>query len=187
MATDDEDLDLDELDEELTDQLDDEDLGQRERHTLSQIRAALRRTKGKLERAFEDGKAAGRDEEQREQAWRAARIPDSARVLFDGTDPRDAQALQARVEELQRSGLRWGDDTAAAAARVEDEQRAATLSRMSSLAAGGSVVDAEEDKAAKIKARIDRHQPVSDEELAWFLEHVEGAADAITAAQRRGF
>jgi hypothetical protein len=58
---------------------------------------------------------------------------------------------------------------------------------MSSLAAGGSVVDAEEDKAAKIKARIDRHQPVSDEELAWFLEHVEGAADAITAAQRRGF
>jgi hypothetical protein len=59
-----EDLDLD----ELTDQLEAEDLESRERHTLTEIRAALRRTKGKLERAFEDGKAAGRDEEQREHA-----------------------------------------------------------------------------------------------------------------------
>jgi len=166
--------------------IDDEDQDPRERHTLSEIRAALRRTKGKLERAFEDGKAAGRDEEQREQAWQAAKIPDSARVLFDGTDPRDQQALQARVEELQRSGLRWGDDTAAAA-RVEDEQRAATLARMSSLAAGGSVANVEDDKAGKIKARIDSHQPVSDEEMAWFVDHVNGAADAIGAAQRRGY
>jgi hypothetical protein len=43
MATDDvEDLDLDELDAELTDQLEDEDQEPRERHTLSEIRAALR-------------------------------------------------------------------------------------------------------------------------------------------------
>jgi hypothetical protein len=58
---------------------------------------------------------------------------------------------------------------------------------MSSLAAGGSVANVEDDKAGKIKARIDSHQPVSDEEMAWFVDHVNGAADAIGAAQRRGY
>ena len=182
-----EDLDLDELEAELTDQLDDDDLEQRERHTLSEIRAALRRTKGKLERAFEDGKAAGRDEEQRDQAWRATGIPERVRTLMGDVDPRDAQALHARVEELQRDGLRWGDDTAATAAQLQDDARQATLERMSSLAAGGSVANVEDDKAAKIKGRIDAHQPVSDEEMAWFVDHVNGAADALGSAQRRGY
>jgi hypothetical protein len=190
MATEDvEDLDLDELDAELTDQLEDEDQDQdpRERHTLSEIRAALRRTKGKLEQAFEDGKAAGRDEEQRDQAWRATGIPERVRTLMGDVDPRDSDALAAKVQELQRDGLRWGDDTAATAVRVEDEQRAATLERMSSLAAGGSVVNVEDGKAQQIKARIDSGQEVPPEELGWFLEHVNGAADAIGSAQRRGY
>jgi hypothetical protein len=111
-----ENLDLDELDAELTDQLDGDDLEQRERHTLSEIRAALRQTKGKLERAFEDGKAAGRDEEQRDQAWKASGIPSAVRTLMGDVDPRARDALAAKVQELQRDGLRWGDDTAATAA-----------------------------------------------------------------------
>jgi hypothetical protein len=49
MAKHDEDLDLAELDDELTDQLDDEDLEPGERHTLSEIRAALRPPRGRLQ------------------------------------------------------------------------------------------------------------------------------------------
>jgi hypothetical protein len=188
MATEDvEDLDLDELDAELTDQLEDEDQDPRERHTLSEIRAALRRTKGKLERAFEDGKAAGRDEEQRDQAWKQAGIPERVRTLMGDVDPRDPDALGAKVQELQRDGLGWGDEAAAITALVEEDARRATLDRMSSLAAGGSVANVEDNKAAKIKARIDSHQPVSDEEMAWFVDHVNGAAEAVTAARQRGF
>jgi hypothetical protein len=182
-----EDLDLDELDDELTGQLDGEDLEPRERHTLSEIRAALRRTKGKLERAFEDGKAAGRDEEQREQAWNASGLPPAVRALMADVDPRDTDALTRKAEQLRAGGLRWGDEAADIAARVEEDARAATLTRMSSLAAGGSVVDAEDDKLTKIKARIDTHQGVSDDELAWFLERVGGAAEQITDAKLKGF
>jgi hypothetical protein len=58
---------------------------------------------------------------------------------------------------------------------------------MSSLAAGGSVANVEDNKAARIKGHIDAHQPVSDEEMAWFVDHVNGAADALGSAQRRGY
>jgi hypothetical protein len=91
-----EDLDL----EELTDQLDDEDLEPRQRHTLAEVRAALRRIKGKLERA------AGRDEEQREQAWTAAGIPARIRSLMGEVDPRDSDALAARWPSCRATASR---------------------------------------------------------------------------------
>jgi hypothetical protein len=190
MAINEEELDLDELDEELSDQLDDEDLEPRERHTLSEIRAALRRTKGKLERAFQDGKAAGRDEEQREQAWRSANIPDAARALFHGIDPRDADALRARTEELQRSGLRWGDSPDLTAAAAEEQARMATLNRMSSAIAGGTPLgdgSGDLDRAKRIKARIDQGQGVSPEDEEWFSSYVAGAVQSHTAGRGRGY
>jgi hypothetical protein len=193
VATDDvEDLDLDELDDELTGQLDDEDLDPRERHTLAEIRAALRRTKGKLERAFDDGKTAGRDEAQREQAWEAAGIPARVRDLMGDVDPRDRDALAAKVAELQADGLSWGgspDPTAQRAAEHAAERtRSATLGRMATAAAAGQqVTDPEGDKAAAIKRRIDAGQPVSDDEAAWFTSYVTQVAAAMGAAQGKGF
>jgi hypothetical protein len=141
----------------------------------------------RLRARIKDGKAAGRDEEQRDQAWQATSIPARVRALMGDVDERDPDALAAKVAELQADGLRWGDEAAAITAKVEQEARSATLDRMSSLAAGGSVPNAEDDKANRIKARIDSGQEVPDADLSWFWQHVGGAHEAITTAKRIGW
>ena len=173
------------MEQDDLDPLDDED---EERTTLvRRLRAQLQEQGRQLKRALEDGKQIGRDERDRELAWERSGIPSRIQTLMGEVDPRDPDALAAKAAELQADGIRWGDEAAAITARVEEQARSATLDRMSSLAAGGSVVDVESHKAAKIKARIDSHQGVSEADLAWFIEHVEGAADAITAAKGRGY
>ena len=176
------------MNEDDLDPLDDPEDEDEARTTLvRRLRAQIKDQRRQLNNALEDGKAIGRDERDRELAWEQTGIPARVRALMGDVDPRDPDALAAKVAELQDDGLRWGDEAAAITARIEQEARGATLDRMSSLAAGGSVVDPTEDKAAKIKARIDNHQGVSEADLAWFIEHVEGAADAIGAAKRRGW
>ena len=175
MATDEDDLEpLDDLDEDEPSSL------------VQRLRSKIKDLRRQLSCAFEDGKASGRVEVQRDHAWKTTGIPERVRALIGDVDPRAPDALAAKVGELQADGLRWGDEAAAITATVEQEARSATLDRMSSLAAGGSVVDVEDDKAAKLKARIDSGQDVTDAELAWFLEHVEGAADATRRPSGEG-
>jgi len=175
------------MNEHDLDPLDDLEDDDEPRALVRHLRAKIKDQRRQLANAFEDGKTAGRDEEQRDQAWKTTGIPASVRALMGDVDPRDPDALAAKAAELQADGLRWGDEAAAVTARVEEEARMGALDRMSGLAAGGSIPDVEGAKADRIKAAIDRHQEVPQEELAWFLEHVEGATDAITAAKRRGW
>jgi outer membrane scaffolding protein for murein synthesis (MipA/OmpV family) len=105
-------------------------------------------------------------------------------------DPRDTEALAAKVEELQADGLSWGGSPDLAAQSAEDAARMTTLSRMSDAAAGGLAPNShtgDVDKASRIKARIDAGQEVGADEQAWFLSYTSGAVQQHTAARSKGY
>jgi hypothetical protein len=81
------------MNEHDLDPLDDLEDDDEPRALVRHLRAKIKDQRRQLANAFEDGKTAGRDEEQRDQAWKTTGIPASVRALMGDVDPRDPDAL----------------------------------------------------------------------------------------------
>jgi hypothetical protein len=175
------DHDLDDLDEDDQEPAEGNGLVRR-------LRAQIKDQGRQLKKALEDGKQIGRDERDRELAWERSGIPARVRTLMSDVDPRDADALRAKVAELQADGLSWNGSPDLAAQRAAEQAGSATLGRMAIAAASGQHhTDPDGDKAAAIKRRIDAGQPVDQGEAEWFMNHVAQAVAALGAAQGKGY
>jgi hypothetical protein len=155
---------------------------------VRRLRAQIKDQGRQLKKALEDGKQIGRDERDRELAWERSGIPPRVQALMADVDPRDGDALRAKVAELQADGLSWGGAPDLAAAAAAEQQRATTLGRMATAAASGQHhSDPDGDKAAALKRRIDAGQEVDHDDAEWLVNYVTQAAAAMGAAQGKGF
>jgi hypothetical protein len=122
--------------------------GHRAGALIRQLRESAKRAEKRGYQKALDDQAEGR---RLESAWRKAEIPLRLRPLFDGVDPGDVKAIEAKVAELRADGVVWGSAVPPPPPPRVDPNLLAQQAMMAA-AAGGTHPDDAGDLAARMKA-----------------------------------
>jgi hypothetical protein len=109
---------------------------------ISTMRKALKQHKKVVDRIREEARAEARAEliaeRKAEAGFRRLGVPEGpARALFEGTDPADQTAMQARADELHAVGITWNGQPQPAPPPGPDPMEQ-TIGGMQMAAAGGN-------------------------------------------------
>jgi hypothetical protein len=146
---------------------------------IRQLRESAKRAEKRGYQKALDDQAEGR---RLESAWRKAEIPLRLRPLFDGVDPGDAKAIEAKVAELRADGVVWGSAVPPPPPPQVDERLAAQLA-MQAAAAGGETPGLAGDLANRMRDMEANPHKYSDEQREATVREYN---QAVTAAGRHG-
>lgn len=156
--------------------------GHRAGALIRQLRESAKRAEKRGYQKALDDQAEGR---RLESAWRKAEIPLRLRPLFDGVDPGDEKAIQAKIAELRADGVVWGSAVPPPPPPQVDPNLLAQQAMMAA-AAGGGTPGSEGDLAYRMQKMEANPGAYSDEQHAAVVAEYNRAVQAAAPTGTSG-
>ncbi len=151
--------------------------------------ALIKQLRNSAKRAYKRGREEALQEQNEarrlESAWRRAEIPLRLRPLFDGVDPGDAKAIEAKAAELRADGVVWGSAVPPPPPPRVDE-RLAAQQMMQQASAGGATPGSAGDLKRRMLDMEANPSKYSQEAIDAVVKEYNNAVDAAARTRTSG-